>query len=524
MAVSETVSRVASPSPWMPRRLLSDGHLARLAGRGDRRAFEAIFERYHQELYRYCRAILADPHEAQDALQSTMANALRALPGEERRITLRPWLYRVAHNESISILRQRSTPTDGEALREGAVPGADSEAEARERLRTLVADLGELPDRQRGALVMRELSGLSYAEIGSALDASEGAARQAVYEARLALRELDLGREMECDAARRALSERDGRILRSRRLRAHLRACEECEDFRAATLQRRADLEALCPPLPAVAASGLLSAILGGTGKGGAGAAAGALGGSGAAGIAGGTTITGSAVVKGASIAAAVALGAGAAGMGGVVKLPLVGDWAAPPKRESPVASGPKAADAGHVGRGTARVGASKAGGGADSSGAARRRSRAAARSGAGTGEAGTATQAGAGGQASNEGSGLPAPSQGKPPAHSSAGGQPGDGSSAGADPASQGKPDSPPGLGNAASNAPSLPAQSEGKPGAPPGHAGSTPASGASAPGRGASTSARASSRARGSSPARDNPRGESHGPVQAGPRRVSP
>src|SRR6476646_6936020 len=151
MSVSETAPEVASPLAWMPRRLQSDARLGRLAGRGDRRAFEAIFERYHQELYRYCRAILADPDEAQDAVQRTMASALRSLPGA----------------------------------------GADAEAEARERLRHLVADLDQLPDRQRGALVMRELSGLSYDEIGTALSASPAAARQAVYEARVALKDLN---------------------------------------------------------------------------------------------------------------------------------------------------------------------------------------------------------------------------------------------------------------------------------------------------------------------------------------------
>src|SRR4051794_11868276 len=108
MAASETATSAVPASSWMPRRLLSDARLARLAGRGDQRAFGAIFERYHQELYRYCRAILRDSHEAQDALQSTMASALSSLPGDEREIALRPWLYRVAHNEAISILRRRA--------------------------------------------------------------------------------------------------------------------------------------------------------------------------------------------------------------------------------------------------------------------------------------------------------------------------------------------------------------------------------------------------------------------------------
>ncbi|HEY8836663.1 MAG TPA: sigma factor, partial [Dehalococcoidia bacterium] len=65
-------------------RLASDARLVRIAVRGERRAFAAIFRRYHQELFRYCRAILGDGEEAADALQNTMVKVMRALPGESR--------------------------------------------------------------------------------------------------------------------------------------------------------------------------------------------------------------------------------------------------------------------------------------------------------------------------------------------------------------------------------------------------------------------------------------------------------
>jgi predicted RNA polymerase sigma factor len=129
---------------------------------------------------------------------------------------------------------------DPAAEAEPAGPGADSQAEARARLRQLVADLGGLPDRQRAALVMREVSGLGYTEIGNSLGLSETRARQTVNEARVSLRELEGGREMECDEVRPALSERDRRVLRGRRLRAHLQACEGCRDFREGIERRRA--------------------------------------------------------------------------------------------------------------------------------------------------------------------------------------------------------------------------------------------------------------------------------------------
>ena len=73
-------------------RLASDARLARMAAEGSTAAFATIYERHHQELYRYCRSILRDEHDARDALQNTMIKALRALQGETREIALRPWL------------------------------------------------------------------------------------------------------------------------------------------------------------------------------------------------------------------------------------------------------------------------------------------------------------------------------------------------------------------------------------------------------------------------------------------------
>src|SRR3954454_20914208 len=103
----------------------NDAGLARRAAQGDQRAFAAIYKRHHQELYRYCRAILRDPDDAQDALQATMVKALRALPGEEREIALKPWLFRIAHNEAITIVRARrsSATLDLEVVDTQTAPG-----------------------------------------------------------------------------------------------------------------------------------------------------------------------------------------------------------------------------------------------------------------------------------------------------------------------------------------------------------------------------------------------------------------
>ncbi len=237
--------------------LLSDERLTRRAIGGDQRALTAIFARYQEPLYRYCLAIVGDRQDAEDALQSTMLKVLRALPGEERRIELKPWLYRIAHNESVELIRRRrpSEELDTELLAGGA--GLAEEASQRERLRHLLADLEQLPERQRGALVMRELGGLGFEEIGAALGTSAAVARQTLYEARLGLREMDAGREMGCDEVMRAVSDADGRVLRRRDLRAHLRNCDACSRFRDELDGRQRDLAALSPlPVPVLVALG----------------------------------------------------------------------------------------------------------------------------------------------------------------------------------------------------------------------------------------------------------------------------
>jgi RNA polymerase sigma factor (sigma-70 family) len=333
-------------------RLLSDDRLVRSATGGEQRAFAAIFERFHQELYRYCRALLGNEEEARDAVQNTMVKVLLALPGEERQIALRPWLYRIAHNEAIALARQRS-PSAELPDEIAAAPNQTTERllEARERLRLLATDLRALPERQRGALVMRELSDMDYSEIATALETSGGAARQTVYEARVALQEMTRGRDMECESVRQVLSARDGRLVRGRGIRAHLRGCEGCRDFQAGISQRREDLRALAPALPAAAAASLLGEVLGGAQLGGGGSLAGALGGGLGKGLA-----TSAAAKSLAAVAATAVIGVGAADIAGLVHVhaPFGAGSSSPSSGSSPVAQPGSSAAAAAAAQGTA--------------------------------------------------------------------------------------------------------------------------------------------------------------------------
>lgn len=342
-------------------RLLSDERLTRRAVAGDERAFGAIFRRYHQSLYRFCLAIVGNPQDAQDALQNTMMKVLRALPGEERRIELKPWLYRIAHNESIDLLRRRRETRELDAEQAAPGYGLAEDAATRERLRRLIADLKELPERQREVLVMRELSGLDFEEIGAALDTSGAVARQTLYEARQSLRQMEEGREMSCSVVSRALSDGDGRVTRRRDVRAHLRSCPACRAFRDEIQSRQRDLAALSP-LPLAAAAGMLHGLLGGSPGAGGGGLAATLGGGAA------KTVGASALAKGAATAAVVAaIGVTAADRSGFIHLGLPGERGEQQAQSAP-ASGPGSAAAAS---GSARAASGEEGAGEASSRAA---------------------------------------------------------------------------------------------------------------------------------------------------------
>jgi len=164
-----------------------DRRLVDLVRDGYDAAFEEIVRRYRRPLDRFAAAFVGGRSE--DVTQDAFSKALLALRGSEAEIELRPWLYRIVRNTALNDLRAAAPPA---AELSEALPGgrsAAAEVEAREELRDLMDRLQALPEPQRAALVMRELEGLSHDEIAAALGVSGGAARQAIYRARAALRE-----------------------------------------------------------------------------------------------------------------------------------------------------------------------------------------------------------------------------------------------------------------------------------------------------------------------------------------------
>ncbi len=164
-----------------------DRRLVTLVREGYENAFEEIVRRYGKPLTRYAAAIVGS--RAEDVTQDAFSKALLALRRDGRDIELRPWLFRIVRNTALNDLRDR--PPSAEALAEAIAGGSspEEEIERRQDLADLMRRLQALPEAQRAAIVMRELEGLSHDEIASALGLSGGAARQAIFRARRALRD-----------------------------------------------------------------------------------------------------------------------------------------------------------------------------------------------------------------------------------------------------------------------------------------------------------------------------------------------
>jgi RNA polymerase sigma-70 factor (ECF subfamily) len=159
---------------------------------GDTHAFEALVRRYQRPIYRLAVRMLGDTGEAEDVTQEVFVTAWRRLPEVQEDRAIRAWLYRIATNRCLNILRSRkpTAPLYDEAI-PAASPAASPEAraESRQRLIALRAALDRLTAEQRACWLLREVEELSYAEIAGILHTTPQAVRGRLARARAELGE-----------------------------------------------------------------------------------------------------------------------------------------------------------------------------------------------------------------------------------------------------------------------------------------------------------------------------------------------
>lgn len=309
--------RVTLATPLL--RLRSDQQLVGIFRTGNDDAFRVIHDRYRSRLLAYIRQMLARSNpDAEDVLQDVFVRAYAGLQANGRELSLRPWLYRIAHNRCVDELR-RPVPPVRESLELAPVAVSDPvlESEKRESLRRLIIDIRRLPDQQRSALLMREMSGMAYTEIADVLGLSVPAVKSLLVRARISLAAASAARDTACHQIRNELAEAHERGVRPSGLaRRHLHDCSGCREYRSELRGVSRQLAALTPVLGPL---GVLARLIGAGSGAGGGAAAGGTG----SGVlaAGGAASAGSTVLGVAATHVAAVVAAAVVTAGGAVEL-----------------------------------------------------------------------------------------------------------------------------------------------------------------------------------------------------------
>lgn len=181
----------------------NERELVARAKRGDQEAFGALVEANQGRIYNLTLRMTGSPEDALDLSQEAFLNAWRGLDKFQGDSSFSTWLYRLASNVCIDFLRREKrrkdismtvSLDDEEEERQAELPdhrhSPEREVERREQREDICRGLMSLSEEHRQVLVMRELSGMSYAEIGAVLKLEEGTVKSRIARARVALRKI----------------------------------------------------------------------------------------------------------------------------------------------------------------------------------------------------------------------------------------------------------------------------------------------------------------------------------------------
>jgi RNA polymerase sigma-70 factor, ECF subfamily len=264
----------AQLTPGADGEVLSDEQLLEGLRAGRTAAFSQLYRAHAVAIYNLCLRLLGSREDAQDVTQEVFTKACRQLPGCDADFRVRPWLYRVAVNGCYDQLRARRTRGVLEPLPDEVGSPRIDGIEQAALGKVLEQTLAGLSARHRTVMLLKDVHGLSNAEIASILGVSHGATETLVFRAHAAFRRgyiaLVASEPLQaCDVARHAVADSVGGELSSRqrrRLLAHAKHCPDCYDtiatwslglFRLGAFIRFA-------PLPATLARPPLAARIGG--------------------------------------------------------------------------------------------------------------------------------------------------------------------------------------------------------------------------------------------------------------------
>lgn len=161
---------------------------------GDRRAFDAIVDRYERRVYGVCLHMCGDQEDARDAMQDSFIAALRGLPSFRSDARLSTWLHRIAVNASLDVIRRRgrhaAQPIEAVEELTSSSAGPEDEAIGAQRALEVRRAIAGLSDEHRAVVVLHDLQGMQYAEVAEALEVPVGTVKSRIHRARLELASL----------------------------------------------------------------------------------------------------------------------------------------------------------------------------------------------------------------------------------------------------------------------------------------------------------------------------------------------
>jgi len=183
MTTSEVDSRSTPPAE-------TESELITAAQQGDRRAFGELVRQHRAGVINVVYRMCGDAHVAEDAAQEAFIRAWQHLPNYRPRSPFRNWVYRIATNVAVDVLRRENETVDIDTLPLIASNGGPAAAvEGQEQSERVQQAVLALPQASRAALVLREYEGLSYREIAEMLDIPIGTVMSRLNYARNRLRE-----------------------------------------------------------------------------------------------------------------------------------------------------------------------------------------------------------------------------------------------------------------------------------------------------------------------------------------------
>ena len=162
------------------------------AAAGDVSAFEQIMLRSERSVLLTARRLLGNPADAEEAVQEVFIRVFKYLHRFDRSKPFEPWLYRLTVNVCHDIASRRPRPGEEIRVEDHALITGDSTPHdtlsADEQRQLIECAVAALPQKQRAAVVLRDLQGLTTAEVAQALDVSEATVRSHLSAARLRLK------------------------------------------------------------------------------------------------------------------------------------------------------------------------------------------------------------------------------------------------------------------------------------------------------------------------------------------------